>query len=378
MTNTGNSSIIPLSRPHIPASAIKRIEQVLASGHLTEGPVVRELEKSFAAVTQTRHAIAVTSCTTGLELVVRALGIGPGHEVIVPDYTYPATAQAVMLAGATAVIVDCDPRTLNIDYNALQAAITPHTRAIMPVSLFGNPLDWTRLDSIAAKHNLPIIEDAACGFGSSYLGRSTGSFGQAAIFSLHPRKSLTTGEGGMITTSDDNLAELLRSTKRFGLDLNATSRENTQFIRLGTNLKMSDLVAAVGLAQMEEADAIFTRRTKLAKRYQELLTVLENKGLLAWPSTPEGGRHGWQSCCVLLKNRDHVLNTLRAKGIEVQIGTYALHREPLFKNHPLARLHGELAGSLQAYRQTLALPLYHSMTEEEQQTVVNHLIEECK
>lgn len=361
--------MIPLARPYLPEGTLDSVAAVLASGYLTEGQVTRSLEESFASCTGAAHAVAVTSCTTGLELVLRALGIGPGDEVIVPDYTYPATAQVVMLTGATAVIVDCDPTTLNVDYAALEAAVTSRTRLFMPVSLFGNPLDWTRLEALSQKYGIPVVEDAACSLGSALCGQRTGSLGLAAVFSLHPRKSVTTGEGGMITTQDPALAARLRSLKRFGMASLEGERETLRFVNLGTNLKMSDIVAAVGLAQMSEVEGIRQRREALAARYRKILRPAEDAGLLRWPTCLPGGVHGWQSCCVLVDGRDRVLQGLRSAGIEAQIGTYALHREPLFQTHPLSRLHGSLAGSLRCYEQTLALPLFHTLTDEEQNLV---------
>lgn len=370
--------MIPLTRPYLPANTLKKIAAVLTSGHLTEGPVTRQLEEAFAAFTGATEAVAVTSCTTGMELVLRALGIGAGDEVVVPDYTYPATAQAVMLTGATAVLVDCDPATLNVDYGAMEAAITPRTKALMPVSLFGNPLDWPRLEALARRHNLPVIEDAACGLGSAQGGKRTGSRGLAAIFSLHPRKSITTGEGGMITTSDPALARRLRSLKRFGLESLDGERETLRFAHLGTNLKMGDVAAAMGLAQMEEIDPILARRSELAARYRQLLQRAETEGLLRWPAMPPQSVHGWQSCCICTPHRNQVLQALRAEGIEVQIGTYALHREPLFHTHPLCRLDNAsttgMPGSLRCFEETLALPLFHMMTETQQNQVAERLM----
>lgn len=364
---------IPLTRPYIPTGTLEAVRAVLESGHLTEGSVTRRFEEAFAAFTGVPHAVACTSCTDGLELVLRAMEIGPGDEVIVPDYTYPATAQAVMLTGATAVIVDCDPATLNVDYNAMEAAVTSRTRAFMPVSLFGNPLNWDRLNALSRKCGLPVVEDAACALGSAYKGRRTGSYGLASVFSLHPRKSITTGEGGMIITGDDALASRLRSVKRFGLDRADGKREELRFVRLGANAKMSDIVAAVGLAQLAEAENILARRKELAARYDALLADAAKNGRLRFPRCTSGGTHAYQSYCVLMPERDHVLRSLRAQGIEAQIGTYALHREPLFQTHPLCRLQGAMPGSREAYEKTLTLPLFHAMTDAEQQETVKCL-----
>lgn len=366
--------MIPLTKPYIPSNTKNILDMVLDSGFLTEGPMTKRFEEAFAKFIGVSEAIATTSCTTGLELVLRALPIQPGDEVIVPDYTYPATALAVMLLGATAVVVDVDPHTFNIDYNAIEAAITNRTRVLIPVSLFGNPLDWDRLTDITSNYPITIVEDAACGFGSMYTNRYTGSFGHAAVFSLHPRKSLTTGEGGMITTNDAALAAQLRSIKRFGLKSTHTDqRDALRFVHLGMNGKMSDIVAAVGFAQMAEIDMILQRRTEVAKRYQQLLTNAEQAGTISWPQTPQKGIHGWQSCCIRVKGRDRILATLYEEGIEAQIGTYALHHEPLFQTHPLCRIQGNMHGSHTAYEEALTLPLFHTITEAEQLYIVEKL-----
>lgn len=366
--------MIPLTKPYISSNTKNILDSVLCSGVLTEGPITKKFEDAFAAFIGVSDAIATTSCTTGLELVLRALNIQPGDEIIVPNYTYPATAQAVMVLGATAVIIDSDPNTFNINYDAIEAAITKKTRVIIPVSLFGNPLDWDILNYISSKNKLFIVEDAACGFGSTYNGKYTGSFGHAAVFSLHPRKSITTGEGGMITTNNSSLADKIRSIKRFGLKITHTHTKDTlAFVYLGMNGKMSDILAAIGLAQMAEIEILLHRRTALGKRYQELLKDAEQKGHIYWPMTPTKGTYGWQSCCIRIKERDRILKGLYQEGIEAQIGTYILHHEPLFQNHPLCRIQGEMTGSIKAYEEALTLPLFHTLTETEQVYIVEKI-----
>lgn len=362
---------IPLIRPYITDEVKRRVLEVLESGYLTEGPVTKELEQAFCNYLGCRHALAVTSCTTGLELALRCLGIGPGDEVIVPDYTYPATASVVAIVGATAVIVDCTAATMLIDYDALEAAIGPRTKAIIPVSLFGNPLDYARLDEIRRRHGVRIVEDAACAVGAEYGGRRVGVHADITVFSLHPRKFITTGEGGIITTDDDGWAEWMESYKHFGIG-RPTDRESVVFERIGTNYKLSNLQAAVGVVQMRHIDALLARRRTLAARYVAMLGGLPG---LTIPVTTPGGVHSYQSFCVLVPARDRLLTEIRGLGIEVQIGTYALHRQPAFQPGPQITLRGPLPGSAAAFAGCLALPLFDEMTDQQQDEVVGALTE---
>jgi dTDP-4-amino-4,6-dideoxygalactose transaminase len=357
---------IPLIRPFVTSEVKTRVLEVLDSGYLTEGPVTRELEHAFRDYIGCGHALAVTSCTTGLELALRCLGVGPGDEVIVPDYTYPATAAVVAIVGAKAVIVDCAPDTMLIDYQAAEAAITPATRAIIPVSLFGNPLDYSRLDAIKARHGLAIIEDAACSIGAEYEGRRIGTQADITVFSLHPRKFITTGEGGIVTTDRADWAEWMESYKHFGMG-RSTQRESVVFERIGTNYKLSNLQAAVGVVQMRHVDELLDRRRALARRYVERLADVPGVTI---PTTTVGGVHSYQTFSVLTAERDRLLRTLRADGIEVQIGTYALHQHPAFRPGPSVDVRGATTGSLRAFETCLALPLFHDMTEAQQDEVV--------
>jgi perosamine synthetase len=357
---------IPLIRPYVTDEVRAKVLDVLDSGHLTEGAVTRELEASFRTYIGCRHALAVTSCTTGLELALRCLGIGPGDEVIVPDYTYPATASVVAIVGARAVLVDCSRGTMLIDYGAAAAAITPRTKAIIPVSLFGNPLDYERLDAIKARHGVAIVEDAACAIGAEYGSRKVGLHADITVFSLHPRKFITTGEGGMVTTDRDDWAAWMESYKHFGMG-RATAREAIVFERIGTNCKLSNLQAAVGVVQMQHIDELLARRRALASRYIE---QLDGQPGVSIPPTTARGVHSYQSFCVHLPERDRLMQTLRADGIEVQIGTYALHQHPAYRGGGAVEVRGTLEGSTYAFNHCLTLPLYHELTFEQQDEVV--------
>ncbi|WP_147818798.1 DegT/DnrJ/EryC1/StrS family aminotransferase [Salidesulfovibrio onnuriiensis] len=364
--------MIPLIRPYITGDAKRRVNEVLDSGFLTEGPVTRELETVVARYLGVAHCLAVTSCTTGLEMALRCLGVSDGDEVIVPDYTYPATASAVALVGATPVIVDVDPQTMVIDYDALEAAVTPATKAVIPVSLFGNPVDYDRLSTIKKKHGLFVIEDAACALGAEFKGRMVGACADISVFSCHPRKFVTTGEGGLVTTGNAEWAEWMLSFKHFGMGVHE-SRQCTSFDRIGTNLKLSNILAAVGLSQMDMVEELLDRRRQLAALYQEALKSLPGISL---PTVTEGGLHSYQSFCVFVDERDRVMASMREKGVEVQIGTYSLHMHKAFNANDKVRLHGAMQGSRRAFEQCLTLPLFHEMTREELDTVVRLLAEE--
>lgn len=363
---------IPLIRPYVTDEVKGKVLAVLDSGYLTEGPVTRELEQAFREFTGCRHALAVTSCTTGLEMALRCLGVGPGDEVIVPDFTYPATASVVAIVGATAVIVDCSPETLNVDYDAVEAALGPRTKAIIPVSLFGNPVDYQRLDALKTRHGVKIIEDAACAIGAEYAGQKVGTLADITVFSLHPRKFITTGEGGVVTTENDSWNTWMESYKHFGMGT-ATERESVVFERVGTNYKLSNVQAAIGVVQMRYVHELLEKRRRLAARYREQFAG--RRGVVLPVTTPKGV-HSYQSFCILVNDRDGLLMRIRKRGIEVQIGSYALHRHPAFREGGQFEIRGPMTGSTRAFETCLALPLYHELTEAEQDEVIVTVLEE--
>jgi dTDP-4-amino-4,6-dideoxygalactose transaminase len=361
---------IPLIKPYITEEVKQRVCDVLDSGYLTEGSVTEEFEESFKDYIGCKHAIAVCNCTVGLETALRVLGIGPGDEVIVPDYTYPATASVVEIVGAKIVLVDIDPETMLIDCEAIEAAITSKTKAVMPVSIFGNPLDYEQLMRLKARYGFYIVEDAACSIGAKINGKCVGNMADISVFSLHPRKFITTGEGGIITTNDANWAEWIESYKHFGMGGSA-SRASTRFERIGTNYKLSNIQAAVGLVQMQHIDMLLDRRRQQTKRYSEMLY---NQSGVKLPKTTTGGAHSWQSFCIFVQNRDEIIRKLKTLGIETQIGTYALHLHKAYFDNPNCRITSDMSGSRYAFEHCLTLPLYHDMTAEEQDFVIKHLI----
>ncbi len=361
---------IPLIKPFINDAIKAKILEILDSGYLTEGPVTHALEDMFCTYVGTSHAFAFTSCTTGLETSLRALGVKTGDEIIIPDYTYPATASVVNIVGANAVIVDINPHTMLIDYDEIEKAITSKTKAIMPVSLFGNPLDYDRLNSIKHRYGIYIIEDAACSIGTSFREVKAGRLADISVFSMHPRKFITTGEGGMLTIENQEWAEWIQSYKHFGL-ASQESGGSVLFDQIGTNYKLSDLLSAVGLEQMRLVDELLDKRICLANNYRELIRDIDQIEL---PLITHHGVHAYQSFCVFVENRNQVMLDMRNKGIEVQIGTYSLHKQPAYSDNDYCHFAGEMKGSMYAYDHALTLPLFHELTFDDQDYIIQELL----
>jgi len=367
---------IPLIKPYIPQSTKDSINAVLDSGYLTEGPVTREFEAELEKFFGCKKCLAVTSATTGLELALRALNINSGDEVIVPDYTYPATAAVAPIVGATSVIVDIDKQTMNIDYDKLEAAITDKTKVIMPVSLFGNPLDYDRLNNIKNKYGLYIVEDAACSIGAEYKGKKVANFADITVFSCHPRKFITTGEGGIIATNNLELASWMNSYKHFGMNMIPKERGGIEFDMIGTNYKLSNILAALGLEQMKIIDELLAKRRELAAGYIELLS---DRPRIILPTKTKHALHSYQTFSIFVENRNELMAKMRTQGIEAQIGTYSLHAHNAFNSSGTGiRLHGPFENSKYAFGHCLALPMYHEMTDKEQECVVDVLKKSIK
>lgn len=359
---------IPLIEPVVGREELSNVEEVLASGYMTEGPKAAAFEERFASKVGAEHGVAATSCTTALELCLRALDVGPGDEVIVPDFTHPATADVALMVGADPVLVDVDISTYNTSPELVEEAITEDTKCVMPVSLFGNPLEYDAFRDLSEDHGVPVVEDAACSAGAEYRGDRAGSAVDAACFSFHPRKVITTGEGGMVTTNDSEIADEIRAIKKFG------SRRGDDglptFFRDGTNYKLSDVLAAIGLAQMDKMDDIVGRRKEIAARYDELLDDQEG---IRVPGTLDGATHTYQTYAVYLEDdgvRSDVMQRMAGDGIQTQIGTYALHPQPVFRD---AKRVGDLENSTKLYHNLLTLPICHDMTDEDQDRVVTAL-----
>lgn len=357
--------MIRLTIPEVGDEEIQAVTAVLRSGFLVQGERVQEFERLVAEYTGVKHAVAVSSGTAALHLALLALKVGPGDEVIVPDFTFPATANVVELVGARPVFVDIDLATFNIDVTQLRLAITARTKAIMPVHLFGQSAHMNPILQTAQEYGLFVIEDAACALGAEYHGSKCGAIGHVGCFSFHPRKIITTGEGGMVVTDDDCVAERVRQLRNHGL---VTRDGNYHFELAGFNYRMTDFQGALGVVQMGRLERIIARRTQLARLYDQMLTGIASIGC---PRTLDGVRHTWQSYVVLLTEdmeRDSLLRTLKAQGIEATIGTYAVSAQPHY-----AKLARAFPNSYQAYKRGLCLPLHTQMSEEDVEDVVGHL-----
>lgn len=364
---------IPLIKPFINKAIKEKVIEVLDSGYLTEGPVTKEFENNLKKYIGCKYLHSVTSATTGLEVALRALGIGPGDEVIVPDYTYPATASVIAIVGAKAVIVDVSKEDMLLNFDALEAAINKNTKAIIPVSLFGAPLDYEQLNVIKQKYNLFIVEDAACSIGAVYKGVKVGNQADITVFSLHPRKFITTGEGGVVTTNNKKWSDWINSYKHFGMDMTGNNREEIQFNIIGTNYKLTNIQAAVGLGQLENIDILLEKRISLANNYKKLIAEIDEINLPKVLNPKPNCQHSFQTYIVYVKDRDRVMVEMRKKGIEVQIGSYSLHMHKAFNNHSQVKIVGDLDNSKWCYDHALALPLYNDLTFKTQELVISEL-----
>ncbi|MBL8487341.1 MAG: DegT/DnrJ/EryC1/StrS family aminotransferase [Rhodocyclaceae bacterium] len=347
-------------RPQVDHAELEpMIRAILESGRLTSGPTVERFESMVAAAVGARHAIATTSATTALHLALVAGGIGPGDEVLVSDFSFPATGNVVVQSGATPVFVDCRQDGFEMDCGDAQRKLTERTRAIMVVDPFGQPAPMAAAQSIARRAGLLLIEDAACALGATVDGVPCGGWEGAGCFSFHPRKILTTGEGGMLTTSDDRLLERAALLRSHGGVPGGIAME---FVENGYNYRMSEIQAALGVVQMMRLDAIVRDRRATAAAYLERIDGI---GGVSVPLSTAAENCTFQSFVVLLDeaiDRDGVVRDLRAEGIEATLGTYAMHAQPAFARFGYRP--GDLPHSWRAQRQAVTLPLLPGMAEE--------------
>ena len=384
---------IPITKPFFGSEEMRVVQLPLESGWVVQGRFVGEFERKFSTFTGTPFATATSSCTAALHVAVAVMGLKPGDEVIVPAFTWVSTPNVVEYMGAKPVFCDVDLNTFNINTEQIEAVITPRTVGVMPVHLFGLCSDMDPILKIAKKHHLWVIEDAACAFGSWYHGRHAGTFGEIGCFSFHPRKSITTGEGGMITTSKakiDRLSRILRdhgaSRTDFDRDAMKSAFLLSDYKHLGYNYRMTDIQGALGCAQMARAKCILKERSKRAHRYSELLRSLAWLGL---PEVPDQHIHGYQAYVCLfrpeeptLKNanrlhrqRNDLMRRLEKKGIATRQGTHA----PVIQGYYVEKYHlkpGQFPNAYLADRLSLTLPLYAQMTKAEQEFVYQNLWEE--
>ncbi len=354
------------------------VREPIFNGWLTQGPRVAEFERAFAERHRVPHALAASSCTTGLHMILCALGIGPGDEVIVPSFTWIATANVVRHCGATPVFTDIDRATFTIDPDDAARRVTPRTRALIAVHLFGLCADIGALRA-ALPSNVQIVEDAACAAGADYKGVPAGGLGTAAAFSFHPRKSITTGEGGMVTTRDAQLAATIEKLRNHGAEISEEQRHDgprpyllPAFNLLGFNYRMTDVQGAIGLAQLGKLDAFIRERRHRAEWYRERLSDIP---WLRTPIVPDGYGHAWQSYVTYIDAekaplpRDEIMDRMSGKGIATRPGTHAVHTLGLYREKYGLRP-DDYPASRDCDRQTMALPMHNRMTDEDYEYVV--------
>lgn len=365
-----DNHLIRLMKPNVGSTEMELVKQVIDSGYLVEGDAVREFEKTVCTHVNAKHGIACTSATTGLELALRVLGVGPGDEVIIPDFTHPATALVVMTLSATPVFIDVNIETRNTDAEKIEEAITKKTKAVIPVSIFGHPLDIDPINALKEKYDIHIIDDAACSLGSRYKDQAVGGLTDMTVFSFHPRKVFTTGDGGLITTNNDQWAEQMKSMKVFGSGIKSDGKPG--FVQWGTNYRMSNIHGAVALGQVRRLNEIVDDRIQKARVYDDLLKDVKG---ISIPVIAAYAKSNYQTYTVYIHQegiRDQIIKEMRSRNIQTQIGTYALHLQPQFEN--LKRI-GDLSNSTKLFENLLALPLHHELSTEDQSRVAQTLNE---
>lgn len=358
-----------LNVPYTDERELEEIAKVLSTGYFTQGPKTVEFEWKVAEYIGCKYAFAMSSCTTALHLSLVVLDVKPGDEVLVADFTFPATANVVVQLGAIPVLVDIDLDTFTVNVDDLRHKITPKTKAIIPVDAFGCAADFDAIQKIAAAHNLPVIEDAATAIGTKYYDRFCGNLTTLGCFSFHPRKVITTGEGGMITTNDDKLAERIKLLRSHG---GVRTGSWYRFEEAGFNYRLSDILSAIGVAQMEKLAKLIEHKQRLAASLSKRLAQIPG---IRVPVEPKWGGHIYQSYVILLDeglNRDTIVEKMRVHGIETTLGTYALHDQPFFQR-TFGYKSGQLPNSHAAFTRTITLPLYPQMDESDLDQVADTL-----
>jgi perosamine synthetase len=372
--------IIPISLPSMGQEEWEATKEPIFSGWITQGPKIAEFEKIFAERHKVKHAIAVSNCTTALHLALVALGIKAGDEVLVPAFTWVSTANAIMYCGATPVFVDIDIKTFNINPDEIAKKLTHKTKAIIPVHLFGLCADIDSIKKIAPK--LKIVEDGACAAGAAIQDRPAGSLGDIGCFSFHPRKSVTTGEGGMLTTNNDELAEKLNMLRNHGASISEEQRHKgpkpyilPEFDMVGYNYRMTDIQGAVGVVQLKKLDKFIDERQRWADYYNEQLAAIQ---WLRVPYIPGGYKHGWQSYVLFVDEnkapmkRNDLMEYLQKQGISTRPGTHAVHMLGFY-----AKTFGikpsDFPAAFAANEYSMSIPLHNKMTEEDYKYVVQVL-----
>jgi len=364
--------LIRLTRPSIEADDLRAVEEVLRSGYLVQGQHVAVFERALEQYVGTRFAVAVSNGTAALYLALMALGVERGNAVAVTAYSWPATANVIVLCGATPIFVDIDPQTYNMDPDALGRALaTTRCKAILPVHTFGGMADVKAIGDISRKYEVPIIEDAACALGTSFEDRKAGTWGGMGCFSFHPRKAITTGEGGAITTDNAAWARKLRQLRNHGVDPEAAVPD---FVEAGFNMRLTEFQAALGTTQLAKLERIIEARRRCAKQYDALFADSE----VAVPRSLPGSRHVYQSYVVLLpaqaaSRRAAILAALRNQGIEATVGTYHIPMTTFFREKYGFR-QGDFPVSDDVASRAVTLPLFEGLQSEQQQEVADGLL----
>jgi perosamine synthetase len=351
-------NFLPLARPDIREEDIELVNEVLRSGNLVQGNYVEKLEKAFADYHNVKYAIAVSSGTATLHLALKVLGIGKGDEVIVPALSYVATANVVELVGATCVFVDVDERTFNIDVNKIEEKTNDKTKAIIPVHEFGLACNVEAICDLASKYNIPVIEDAACALGARQNGKLVGSFGRLGSFSLHPRKSITCGEGGVLLTNDDVLASKLRQLRNHGIQMD---NGQMNFVEAGFNYRMTDFQAALAWSQFQRLQRILNYKTELASVY--FSAISNNKFLL--PVVPENCDHTWQTFHLLLSeelDQKQTIEVLKKQNIGTNYGAQCIPAQTYYHNKYGLNAPVLFPNAYKAFTKGLAVPIYERLT----------------
>lgn len=374
---------LPFALPDIGEEEIAAVVSCLRSGWVTTGPISKQFERAFADyLVDAGEAIAVNSATAGLHLALEALGIGPGDEVIVPSLTFTATAEVVRYLGARPIFVDIDPVSLNISPIAIEAAITPRTRAIIPVHYAGLACDMDTILALAKRHDLRVVEDAAHAFPTRYRGRMIGTLqSDVVVFSFYANKTMTTGEGGMVVTRDPVLAQRIRLMRIHGISSDAFSRYVSttpawyyEVVAAGFKYNLTDIAAAIGIEQLRKIDRFLERREQLAVRYDRALAGLP---LTLPPRAQEGSNHAWHLYVVRLNadaklRRDDIIHQLATRGIGTSVHFIPLHRQPYWRDSYGLRRE-QFPATESAYASMLTLPLYTRMSDADQQRVIDEI-----